>query len=232
MDIVEGSIAASASLFSGVAAVAAWRAARQANQNARTANDTAAAAREIAEQVAKIEQDRHHRELTPVLTVTLNRWRGDGRVPLLQVRLDGPQALDHLDEVTIEVRNSRDLSEAPVLGDGRDVEERNATLWGPYRFRAGLPGVADERTATLQGLRMDEVKPLALEETYPPSWYAGTGGVERWREEYAREPFLLWARCRVEGQEPWTLSARLERIRVPRADPRSPGPQVTVGGGY
>ncbi|KPC70980.1 hypothetical protein ADL35_36550, partial [Streptomyces sp. NRRL WC-3753] len=84
---------------SGVAAVAAWRAARQANQNARTANDTAAAAREIAEQVAKIEQDRHHRELTPVLTITLNRSRGTGQVPLLEIRLDGPQALGYLDQV-------------------------------------------------------------------------------------------------------------------------------------
>lgn len=216
MDIVEGSIAASASLFSGVAAVAAWRAARQANQNARTANETAAAAREIAEQVAKIEQDRHHRELTPVLTITQNRSRGTGRVPLLEIRLDGPQALGYLDQVTLEIRNSRDLSEAPVLGDGRDAEERNATIWGPYRFRPGVDHAADERTVVLPGLRMDETRPVTLDETYPPSGYVG--GLEQWRLDRQVGQFLLWVRCQREGHESWSLSARMNL------------PAVTVGG--
>lgn len=150
MDIVEGSIAAVAAAFSGWAAYSAMKAARSADRNSRTANRTAELAYQTAESVAQIERDRWHRELTPKIAFRVTKERG--YVELL-VLYGGPSSLGRLTSVELRVRDDRDRSNDPILGGGLTAEERDATIWGPYRFRHSTNS-ADETGRSIEPLSL------------------------------------------------------------------------------
>jgi hypothetical protein len=134
----------------------------------------------------------------------------------LYVTLNGPTALGRLEQVAISIRDDRDRTNDPVLGDGRDVEERDRTIWGAFRFRPGVDG-ADSlgRTLGTFTMEMHDTRPFALDPSMRPSWFEGDQGERDWRKRYRDSPLRLWVTCTAEGHKPWRLSAE-----VP---PRSPG---------
>ncbi|WP_405676360.1 hypothetical protein OG239_41545 [Streptomyces sp. NBC_00868] len=205
MDIVEGSIAAVAAAFSGWAAYSAMKAARSADRNSRTANRTAELAYQTAESVAQIERDRWHRELTPKIAFRVTKERG--YVELL-VLYGGPSSLGRLTSVELRVRDDRDRSNDPILGGGLTAEERDATIWGPYRFRHSTNS-ADETGRSIEPLSLlpGEEYRLALDPTHPHRLYGG--GSEQWERDYRNKEVRLWVDCFVEGHKQWKLTADL-----------------------
>ncbi|THA28232.1 hypothetical protein [Streptomyces sp. A1547] len=205
MDIVESSIAAVAAAFSGWAAYSAMQAAKSADRNSQAANRTAELAYQTAEAVAQIERDRWHRELTPKITFRVTRERG--HVELL-VRYGGPPALGRLTALELRVRDDRDRSNDPLLGGGLTAEERDSTIWGPWRFRAFANG-ADELGRSVEPLSLmpGEEYRLGLDPTHPHRLYGG--GSVQWEKDYREKDVRLWVDCRVEGHKPWSLTADL-----------------------
>ncbi|MFG2714106.1 hypothetical protein ACGFX2_26650 [Streptomyces goshikiensis] len=205
MNTVEISIAAVAAAFSGWAAHSAMQAARSADRNAQTANRTAELAYRTAEAVARIERDRWHRELTPKISFRVTRERG--HVELL-VRYDGPAALGRLTALELRVRDDRDRSNDPLHGGGLTAEERDNTIWGPWRFRHSANGT-DETGRRVEPLSLmpGEEYRLGLDPTYPHRFYGG--GSVKWERDYREKDVRLWVDCYVEGHKPWNLTADL-----------------------
>ncbi|WP_329126115.1 hypothetical protein [Streptomyces sp. NBC_01353] len=202
MDIVEGGIAAAAAAFSGWAAWSAMKAAKSADRNGQVANRTAELAYQTAEAVAQIERDRWHKELTPAVFFWVTKERGFLE---LVVRYDGPSSLGKLDSLELLIRDDRDRSNDQVLAGSLTVEERDRTIWGPYRFTTTAYGDDIGRTTDPLSLPPGEEYRLALNSTHPHQHYGA--GYDAWRAEYGVKDFRLWATCTVAGHKPWTLTA-------------------------
>ncbi|OVZ99496.1 hypothetical protein B9W64_37515 [Streptomyces sp. CS159] len=187
MGTLDTSIAAASAALSGFAAFAAWRASREANATASS--------------VAQIERDRWHQELTPQLRLKLEAEQG-----MLYVRFDGPASLGKL-HVRLTLRDDFDRSRVPPLAGGPTLEQIAETVWGPYRFRPGSDG-ADQlgRAVAPFPLEADDRTRLAVDPSMRPSWYEGTAGEQRWRDQYRTARIRLWADCEAEGHKPWRLS--------------------------
>ncbi|MCX5016647.1 hypothetical protein OG765_37635 [Streptomyces sp. NBC_00555] len=205
MDIVESSIAAVAAVFSGWAAYSAMQAARAADRNSQAANRTAELAYQTAEAVAQIERDRWHRELTPNITFRVTRERG--HVELL-VRYGGPPTLGRLTALDLRIRDDRDRSNDSLLGGGLTADERDSTVWGPWRFRHSANG-ADGIGRSVESLSLmpGEEYRLGLDPTHPHRLYGG--GLTQWEKDYREKDVRLWVDCHVEGHKPWNLTADL-----------------------
>lgn len=207
MDIIEGGIAAIAATFSGWAAYSAMQAARSSDRNSRSSNRTAELAYQTAESIAQIERDRWHRELTPTVGFRLTAERGWME---LLVRYGGPAAVGRLEHLELTIRDDRDRSGDQLLAGGLTAEERAATIWGPYRFRASADGV-DElgRTVAPLTLLRGEVFRLALDTTQPHRHYGG--GSTAWEGDYREKDLRLWVNCHIDGHKPWHLTADIPR---------------------
>ncbi|AZP14755.1 hypothetical protein EJC51_47195 [Streptomyces aquilus] len=212
MDLVEGSLAAAAALFTGWAAYSAMDAAKTAKKaaessdhNGQTANRTAELAAQTAESVAQIERDRWHRELTPRLRVRVDLSEPNH---VLVLRFEGPGELGRL-QVRLSIRDDRDHSDDPVLGADPEEQraERAAVIWGPLRFRQGVDRAdAGERTAGPFHLEAHDERKVTVQPSMRPRWYEGASGELRWEADYRyQRPLRLWADCEAEGHKPWRL---------------------------
>ncbi|MFD8209656.1 hypothetical protein ACFV2S_25070 [Streptomyces sp. NPDC059695] len=206
-----------AALLSVVAAAAAWEATGRAS-------DTAEEARRTAEIVARIERDRWHAELTPQFKFTLTK-EGDRAAKLL-VHLAGPDALRHLDSVTVRIGDD-DYDHTPTqqrLGYtnpiGPTPEQITAHVWGPFRLRPRI-NEADEhgRELTFPDLHVGRGRPLALDRTMPGAWMEGTT-YDSWQQQYEGHPLrLLFTCCR--GDETWQITRTVDNPDWRPAEPSS-----------
>lgn len=200
MSNVDTSIAAASALLSGAAALAAWRASRQANEAATKANETAAA-------VARIEQERWHRELTPQLRIKLQAESQE----VLYVRFDGPAKLGEL-HIELRIQDDFDGSRPPHLVGTLTSEQVPEVIWGPYRFRPGIDDAdAQGRVVPAFPLLPGGRTRLAVDPSPRPSWYEGTDGEQRWRDRYRTSPVRLWAVCTTPDHTPWELAFAVPR---------------------
>ncbi|MFF8431096.1 hypothetical protein ACF07Y_39370 [Streptomyces sp. NPDC016566] len=195
MSIVDTSIAAASALLSGGAAVAAWRASRQANEAATKANET-------ADTVMRIEQERWHKELTPQLRIKLQAEPHE----VLYVRFEGPAKLREL-HVELRIQDDFDGSRPPHLVGTLAPEQVAEVIWGPYRFRPGV----DDADALGRAVPAFPLLPggrtrLAVDPSPRPSWYEGADGEQRWRDRYRTSPIRLWAVCTAPSRAPWELA--------------------------
>ncbi|MFE5913479.1 hypothetical protein ACFQ6B_30940 [Streptomyces wedmorensis] len=195
-----------AAFLSVAAAAAAWEATGRAS-------DTAEEARRTAEIVARIERDRWLAELTPKFEFTLTK-QGDRAAKLL-VHLAGPDALGHLDSVTVRIGDD-DYDHTPTqqrLGytnpNGPALEEIAAHVWGPFRLRPRIDE-ADEhgRELTFTDLRVGRGRPLALDRTMPATWMEGKT-YDSWQQEYEGHPLRLLFTCR-RGEETWRIARTVD----------------------
>ncbi|RKE02906.1 hypothetical protein [Streptomyces sp. TLI_171] len=191
------------SLAALAAAGLAWWATRNA---AAAAADSAATAGEVAQ----IERDRWHRELTPELDFHLiastHEWR-------LHVELTGPVGLDQLDRITLHVRDEAGVDHNGGVGltTAQREEELPRVIWGPLRFRPGIDRVAEPgREAVIEELERGDYAPRLLELSAAPSWFTENGqSIQYWRERFAGQKLRLKAVCERDGHRPWIVLAEV-----------------------
>ncbi|WP_138906129.1 hypothetical protein [Streptomyces chryseus] len=209
-----------AAFLSVVAAAAAWEATGRAS-------DTAEQARKAAEVVARIERDRWLAELSPQFEFTLTK-EGDQAARLL-VHLAGPDALGHLDSVTVRIGDD-DYDHTPTqqrLGFtdplGPTPEQIAAHIWGPFRLRPRVNEADDNgRELTFTDLQVGRGRPLALDRTYPGSWMGGKT-YDMWQREYEGHPLRLVFTCR-RGEETWKVARTVDNPDWRPAEPQQPSP--------
>jgi hypothetical protein len=163
------------------AGIAAW-AARQSRSSAHQANLAAGA-------LAAIERDRRQAELTPIFRVRVEPWGAGSDAMRLRVMLAGPPGLDHLDSLTVKIRDDHfRRGEGTLLAGGPRREEIKDHIWGPYRFRPST-GPDEARadstgrvTAYEASLPVGEELPFYLDQTRPGSWM-GNMSQEDWQRQ-------------------------------------------------
>ncbi|MGQ4338093.1 hypothetical protein ACN6LF_001889 [[Kitasatospora] papulosa] len=194
MDIPWGDIATF--VTAGASTVAAFLAWRTAVRSAATA-DT----------VARIEQERWHSDLTPRFELELAET-GNGQASLL-LRLAGPDSLQHLDRISIEVGN--DDKERVLFHSGPDVSQADidAFVWGPLKFTPGVNGTDENgRGPEPFSLEVGRGTQRAMQRTHPGHWMTGkTQGM--WQGEYVGQPVRLVLRCR-RGEQEWVIARQLD----------------------
>ncbi|MGW1767507.1 hypothetical protein ACWCQL_26045 [Streptomyces sp. NPDC002073] len=173
----------------------------------RKAAAAAADSADTAREVAKIERDRWHRELTPELTFSLIRVSPNSM--RLTTTLDGPVGLDHLDTIILTVRDEagRDHSARPHYDDAMRTELQSV-IWGAARFSPGADGVvAPGRQSIIRSLERGNFVYRQMDNSQPPSWFQDPGN---WVEAYWDATVRLHAVCEVEGHRPWIVVAEVE----------------------
>lgn len=153
---------------------------------------------------ADAENRRRHREMRPVLDVTVEQRTGQD-VGLLRVKLVGPREVERYDRIRVDIRD--DGKNRQPRGDVT-AEAIRQQVWGPFRLRPGVDGANSEgRTAVQDGRAVTDEWLFTIERTTPPRWYGG--GEAAWRGDYKGKP----VRLRVEvglGDLSWT-----ELLEVP-----------------
>jgi len=203
-------------VYSGLADLVALGATAIAAVAARQSNKSSGKANQTAEALADIERDRRHFELTPRFRVRVEPWSpGDNENLRLRVMLTGPTGLDHIDGLTVKIRDDHfKRGEGVLTAGGPTREEIKAQVWGPYRFRPSTgpdESLADEdgRTTVYDAeLPIGEELPYFLERTMPPAW-ARTMTQEQWNEQ--RGPVIrivLEARHHDHGK--WILPCEID----------------------
>ncbi|MET8283546.1 hypothetical protein [Micromonospora sp. NPDC005174] len=155
---------------------------------------------------AAAEERRRHREMQPVLEVTLGT-RGTPGTGLLVVKLVGPREVERYDWIQLTIRD--DGKNRTPRGDVT-AEAIREQVWGPYRLRPGVDGADREgRAARQDGRAVTDSWLFTVDRSTPPRWYGG--GDAEWRKDYAGKPIRL----RIEvglGERSWS-----ELVEVPSA---------------
>ncbi|GLW58136.1 hypothetical protein [Kitasatospora phosalacinea] len=189
--------------WAGVAALATVAALGLSVWATLQAKWAAQASARTAEEVARIERDRWHRELTPELDFRLvpkgaDHWR-------LEVELTGPAGLDRLDRITLTVRDEAGVDHIPRT-PGIDPAEAAAVIWGPVRLQPVVDGVrAPGRESVLEKVERGEPVVRAIDATAAPSWYQ----LPDWRERNKDLPLRLHAVCEYGEHRPWIVVVEL-----------------------
>lgn len=157
---------------------------------------------------AAAEERRRHREMRPVLEVTLGT-RGNSDTGLLVVKLVGPREVERYDWIRVEIRD--DGKTRTPRGDVT-AEAIRKQVWGPFRLRPHTDGADEEgRTTRQEGREVTDSWLFTVERSTPPGWYSG--GDAAWRKDYADEP----ARLRIEiglGGRSWTEMVEIQQPGV------------------
>lgn len=179
-----------ATVAAAAAAIGSWRAAGRSNAT--------------AEQLASIEKQRWHIELTPQLYFRTGDWQADFLD--LHFVVVGPSRLVRLDRVDITVRDDITHSERPLTTDVTE-EQIAAQVWAQCRFTPHVDGAdKDGRSLSLEGLPIGIERPLQLERTRAPSW---SGNQDWWDNRYRNQPLRLLVTAIREGYEPWQVTAEV-----------------------
>ncbi|WP_329616508.1 hypothetical protein OG244_28680 [Streptomyces brevispora] len=178
---------------STVAAYLAWR--------------TSVRSAATADTVARIEDERWHADLTPQFLLDLTET-GRGQA-LLDVHLAGPDALGHLDSISIVVGN--DDRDHELLHPEPNVTQADidAFVWGPFKFSHGADGTDEHgRGPEPFDLAVGTGTRRAMQRTRPGHWMTGkTPGT--WQGEYVGKPIRLVLTCR-RGNEEWVVTRHVE----------------------
>ncbi|MFJ4672839.1 hypothetical protein [Kitasatospora purpeofusca] len=107
------------------------------------------------------------------------------------------------------------------------LEELQAIVWSPFRFRPHTDGTDEHgRSPEPFPLRRGEWRPLAVEIPPPPRHYSSP---QMWQTQYEDKPIRLLFECRREGHAPWTvpyeIPARTWRQHPPDTTDDDPGPE-------
>lgn len=185
-----------AAVAAAVAAFAAFSAARKAADSSR--------------ELAQIERDRWHAELTPEFEISVQPALGLSLS--LRVVLVGPAFLDHLDEVVISIRDDQHRVEAlEEVREPTTKEQSEDRVFGPEHFIRHVPQSRACPTGKLVGRTGDpfrallgDEQQLTLAPTSAPSWWSNLSR-DRWDKVYRRRPIKLTLRCTLAGHSPWIV---------------------------
>jgi hypothetical protein len=194
MELALAIIGAIAAVAAAVAAFGAWNAAAKANETSRN--------------MAAIERDRRHSELTPKFGITcLTKATVSDLADLHLVLEEG--GTDYLDEVVITILDEKDIDRwARGLPTGVSQEEAEAFVWGGWEFNTGASAQVVSNRATrgrsyslLTGKNWEH---LSLTRTRPGLWMTAMTP-DQWQKQYEELPIRLRISCRRDGYEPWVL---------------------------
>jgi hypothetical protein len=196
-----------ASIAAVVVTIAGAVVAVLARRDAKRAADAAERSAGTAEELAAIETDRRHEQLTPQLTIEAAAPRQGGDRVRLTVRLEGPDGLDRLDEVSVRVADDR--RRTPTIEGGPTQQQLDETIWGPYRFVPGVDG-ADRlgRMVPAFPLARGHSRPLEMEPNPAPLWVSLPG---QWIQDYAEQRIRLEIICTREGDPLWRVPKEIDQ---------------------
>jgi hypothetical protein len=158
-------------------------------------------------------------ELRPRFRATCQRLNPGGDQLRLVIELMGPPDLEHLDELTVTIRDDKFHRLKPVSRpDIPSTDQVPDHVWGPVRFVPGTgPGVttrpgavgADRagRTTRSVGMPVGEAHVYALEPNPPPPGAAWT--TDGWRAEVGTTLRLQIDGCR-DGWKPWRAVGEID----------------------
>jgi hypothetical protein len=127
----------------------------RANIKSASAAETSAKA---AENTVKLEVQRRHGELQPHFKLGWGPQPGTGFLRL-NVFLRGPVQLEHLDGLTLTVRDDKPGRQEPTdlsRASGITPEQLAEQVWGPYRLVPGTMATARSSPAGSSGLSPQE----------------------------------------------------------------------------
>lgn len=205
MNLTIAIIGVAAAVAAAIAALGSWKAARKANNTAT--------------QMAGIERNRRHQELTPDFDVTCTTRDTSPDFADLRVVLK-PGALQRLDEVIVTILDEAGKEHwTHGLPDGLTQEEAEMFVWGPWEFnKKPSAQVFSNRSTRSRAYDLTTGKNwdvLSLIRTRPGQWMAPKRGAG-WNRQYAEQSLRLRITCYREGHEPWAL---LYEIKVERDGP-------------
>lgn len=194
MSIPWGDITASVTaVASTAAAFLAWR--------------TSVRSAATADTVTRIEKERWRADLTPKFTFDLTET-GYGQA-LLDVHLEGPDALGNLDSISIVVGNGDRGHQLVHSGPDVTQEEVDAFVWGPYRFSPSADGTDEHgRGPEPFDLAVGTGTRRAMQRTRPGHWMTGKSP-SMWQGEYMGKPIRLVLTCH-RGDEKWVITRHLD----------------------
>jgi hypothetical protein len=153
--------------------------------------------------------------LTPRFRVTIHPWGQGTDTMKVRVMLLGPAGLDHLDAVTVRIRDDHfRRGEGLLLAGGPTREQVKDHIWGSYMFTPGTG--PDEARADPTGrvtayeakLPVGEELPFQLDPSRPGSWMAGMSQ-EDWQRQ--RGTVIRLAIDAVHAQHgKWTLPCEVD----------------------
>ncbi|MGW6414370.1 hypothetical protein [Streptomyces sp. NPDC055055] len=169
------------------------------------ASDTAEAARGTADAIARIEHARWLYERTPQFDFTLVPV-GD-RGAKLRIHLAGPDALGHLDSITVRIVDD-DFNHVSELAGATPREQIEAHVWGPFKLHPRVSGAdADGRELTSGQLTVGQGLPLVLDRTVPGTWMSMN--YDAWQRTYVDHPIRIRLVCR-RGDDTWTVARAID----------------------
>jgi hypothetical protein len=207
MSVAIACIVAAAAVLSAGAAWGSWRSAKSANS---TAN-----------QLAQIEIDRRHAELTPQFNLTATRVSGD--FVRVDIKLVGPFALQWIDELTVSVRNDSTDHRSNLAGGPTD-EDIAKVVWGPLRFLPNADGATkDGRSVAPVPLEVGNDRPFWMEPTQPPPW--SDPNSQWWQSLYGGQGIRLMLHCESAKFGVWDLPLE---IAITGLEPTTRIPPLTL----
>jgi hypothetical protein len=170
-------------LGSFAAAVVAALAAYQSRSSAREANAAATT-------MAEIERERRHGELCPRFRVSCDPVAPGPNTRRLHVMLLGPPGLDHLDSLTVTIRDDQfTRGEGPLHAGSPTRDEIKQHIWGPFQFTpsTGPDEARSDRTGRVTPytakLPVGEELVYQLQPTTAPPW-AEHMTSENWKQQH------------------------------------------------
>jgi hypothetical protein len=214
-------------LGSVLSAVVAAFAAFGSRTASRQANKAATKAGATADLLAKIEQQRRHRELTPKFRVrgqVLDDSAYPGFAILFVMLSDG--LLETLDAVTITILNTVEI-QPWGLPEGVTEADAEGVLWSGWEFDTFLTGGVGQ--GAVKALSHRQSKPrsfsrregkdwyqILLRRTAPPAW-DNNWTEEKWRMKWETFPLRLSLDCYLAGHQSWIV---YENVTVKPCDPK------------
>ena len=155
-------------------------------------------------QLAKVEQDRRHDELTPEFRVELRDVNAKAKTAKLAIELSGPSALDQLDAIVVSFRTD---------GMMRGVVDN---VFGPVRFERDIDDAPKRTESAAKPIKRGEFVILQVEAT---SSHADGWDDDAWQKMFRRQPIRLRIDCVRTGHDPWFVTLDVDSSPL-RAGPK------------
>lgn len=166
-------------------------------------------ARKLAKEAGSIELDRRHTELEPKFKMEFrggSNHQSPGVTQFYRMKLEliGPTALQELDKISIEIRDSK--RKPPELQNFKNRSVMEKQLWSPYRFTPGVDEApSDGRTVVYRPFSVHESAEFQLEDNPVPP---GTSP-DWWESSISSSEFKVWVICEKKDFRNWKIPLQL-----------------------
>lgn len=162
----------------------------------------------FSQTLVDLEKERRHSELVPSFEINLLPLNDN--VAKMSIKFVGPSGLDHLDKLTVSIREDRASHPEPITTSRTKEED---PIWGPFRFCPDVENVSVDRRSVfhIQLTLGDECK-FQIEKTSPPASVTA----DWWQSQFGHVPIRLTFLCERKGNEPWTVPVEILQPSSPK----------------